>query len=134
MDELLEIARDVGDAELLRLSYWAAAPALLVAGNVDGATALIEESAELDADQENPDYTIWLARAADASRRLGAGAALARLTDDVPQTFPIQRHTLRRWRQSRPSWPDDVPGAASLYADAASGREEFTAVFEQAHD
>ena len=131
-ERALEIARGTGDAAYLAFASWGAAPALITAGRIDEARALLSEVAG-NSGHDHSEYCHHLPRLARAADALDDGDLLARLAAGVPDVLPRQQHALVTVQAIQAERAGDYAEAAALYADSADRWEQFTEMIEEAH-
>jgi class 3 adenylate cyclase/tetratricopeptide (TPR) repeat protein len=131
-ERALEIARGTGDAAYLAFAAWGVVPALITAGRVDEAHALLRDVAD-NSGHDHSEYCHHLPRLARAAVALDDDELIVNLANGVPHVLPRQQHAHVVVRAIQAERAGEFAEAAALYADAADRWEKFTEKIEQAH-
>jgi len=131
-DWLVEAARGTGAADNIVLAL-APAAAALVAETPERASALLAELEQTSGTRESPYYARALAAMLRTALAAGDPYLAKRLADGLEPRYPLEEHALRATSAQLAEHAGDHAHAATLYAEAAAGWQEFGNVPERAY-
>ena len=111
----------------------AAAAARLVAGTPDQARALLAEVEQTPGARDTPNYSRHLAPMVRTALAAGEPALARQLTQGVESRYALDEHALCASRAQLAEHAGDHAEAATLYAQAAAGWQDFGNVPERAY-
>jgi hypothetical protein len=132
-DELLATARESGEPALCALTLAAGARLLLAQGRPHQANALLVELEQVVGTRSDPYYASSLPELVRTAHALGQRELAARLVDGVQPVTPLIENAISVCRAQLAEGAGDHARAAVLYAEAATGWQEFGNFPERAY-
>ena len=132
VDWLVENARAQGAADSSTFALASAAEALAT-DRPEGACALLAEVEQSRGSHRTPAYARLLPAMIRTALAAGDLALAERLSDSLKPHYPAHEHALCVARAQLAEHAGGHPEAASLYAEAAAGWQEFGNIPERAH-
>ncbi|MGZ4337227.1 MAG: adenylate/guanylate cyclase domain-containing protein [Gaiellaceae bacterium] len=132
-DWLVETSRTSDAADMVVLALAPAAAAALAAGRPETTSALLGELEQSPGTRETSYYARQLPVMLRTAFAAGDATLAKRLTDGFQPRYPLDEHALRAARAQLTEQVGDRDRAATLYAAAAAGWQEFGNVPERAY-
>jgi len=132
-DWLVETSRKSDAADMVVLALAPAAAAALAADRPETTSALLGELEQSPGTRETSYYARQLPVMLRTAFAAGDAKLAKRLTDGFQPRYPLDEHALRAARAQLTEQAGDRDGAATLYAAAAAGWQEFGNVPERAY-
>ena len=132
-DDLVTVARESGEPQVLALAYAGTVLLQLAKGDTEHAHALLLELCQVPGMRTDPYYASLLPEFLRAALALDDSQLAHRLVEGVEPVTPLARHSLAAcWAQLAEATGDPADSAA-LYADAAQQWHDFGNVAEHAY-
>jgi hypothetical protein len=132
-ERLAAAAGETGAAQLLALGFAAASRLLLAQGDREQATGLLCELEQAHGTRGEPYYASLLPELVRCALALKEAKLAGKLVEGVEARTPLHEHALRAARAQLAEHAGDHTKAATLYAEAATGWQEFGNVPERAY-
>ncbi|HWQ01627.1 MAG TPA: AAA family ATPase, partial [Gaiellaceae bacterium] len=132
-DELVGVARESGEPQVIANAFSTAAQLLLAQSRSEEAQALLAELCTVDEIRGDPVYAGLLAGLVRTALALPDAALAQQLLDGVQPVMPLAAHALAAGRAQLAEAAGDLTEASHLYAEAAERWREFGNVPELAY-